>query len=1059
MDLKTIQYWHKLEHFYPYILEEQHNENIRTYYINNSDNFDKLEKDNIPAGKMVRYYEVYLGIFKVTSALEVIAEQLDAQDEFYDDSNDASCFCKLRINPDKTFDKLSFRISSFPWAISRVKNKEISIKKWDEDFQEYERSLFFELLNQKELFNYKSFHEILEKISNRIGWNIRFDSQWMRIDCVIGNKLQKTEKDEEIEDENKQVDELIKANDLLNSFYVRDLERVSDDVSKGNYGTVLEEYLNHNVRERIDIENNTEQLFKVFNPQKLPYGKWPSGHSLRSMQQVAVNIAMDKEEFSSSIFSVNGPPGTGKTTLLRDIIAANIVERAKVLCEYDKPDDAFTCDIGSVAYNGFSNNIKDIDSRLKKYGILVASNNNAAVKNITLEMPEESSIKEDYVGKYTYFNEISNQILNRETWGLCAAALGNKRNCIKFMEGFWPLKSEEDDKFDFNRYLRELHTGKNKRTAEQCVKNWENAKNNFIQVYQSVEEKYEELEECYQRLADIRNLSKEKKKIETEYEKQINTYTQLSGRKGECDKEFLELNRLLEKYSIQKQEIQEHTAFFTIKYFFKAKHELIQQYKCIEEDIVNVLKQKLVVRNEIEKIESSLKNILVQKNKLEEQIMKYNQQISECKEKTEQLVKKYNMILPDEEFLHNLTGMNTEEFRDEAQNIAPWNGEDLNKLRETLFLEAMNLHKAFIENSFQMRIQLDAFNKILRENLDNIASKTFSGILFQSFMLVVPVISTTFASVGRFLKNIGKEEFGLLLIDEAGQALPQSAVGAIWRSQRAIVVGDPLQIEPVITIHDRTIAFLKRYFDQTDFIASKETSVQSLADESNRYVGIRSIEGKEFNIGSPLLVHGRCQRKIFDIANRIAYNDKMIFATKISEDTNCIWIDVKGKGENKHFVSAQIEEVLPLIIKKFKEAWQKADDNIPSLFIISPFRSVRVGIIKYLRENDFLYHKLCKQEDSICKKAVHSWIYSNIGTIHTFQGKEAETVIICLGVGSGDRGNGAVEWASNKPNILNVAVTRAKNDLYIVGDESKWASRKYFSDAYRICGKNKSKEI
>ena len=34
-----------------------------------------------------------------------------------------------------------------------------------------------------------------------------------------------------------------------------------------------------------------------------------------------------------------------------------------------------------------------------------------------------------------------------------------------------------------------------------------------------------------------------------------------------------------------------------------------------------------------------------------------------------------------------------------------------------------------------------------------------------------------------------------------------------------IAVGDPLQIEPVVTIHDKTIEFLKNYYKQSAFIA------------------------------------------------------------------------------------------------------------------------------------------------------------------------------------------------------------------------------------------------
>lgn len=52
----------------------------------------------------------------------------------------------------------------------------------------------------------------------------------------------------------------------------------------------------------------------------------------------------------------------------------------------------------------------------------------------------------------------------------------------------------------------------------------------------------------------------------------------------------------------------------------------------------------------------------------------------------------------------------------------------------------------------------------------------------------------------RFLKHIGKEELGTLIIDEAGQATPYSALGVLWRAKKAIIVGDPLHVEPVVTV-------------------------------------------------------------------------------------------------------------------------------------------------------------------------------------------------------------------------------------------------------------------
>lgn len=54
---------------------------------------------------------------------------------------------------------------------------------------------------------------------------------------------------------------------------------------------------------------------------------------------------------------------------------------------------------------------------------------------------------------------------------------------------------------------------------------------------------------------------------------------------------------------------------------------------------------------------------------------------------------------------------------------------------------------------------------------------------FATLSLLVPVVSTTFAAVSQFLKYIGEGEMGTLVIDESGQATPQSALGALWRNK------------------------------------------------------------------------------------------------------------------------------------------------------------------------------------------------------------------------------------------------------------------------------------
>ncbi|MGI4800983.1 MAG: AAA domain-containing protein, partial [Janthinobacterium lividum] len=99
------------------------------------------------------------------------------------------------------------------------------------------------------------------------------------------------------------------------------------------------------------------------------------------------------------------------------------------------------------------------------------------------------------------------------------------------------------------------------------------------------------------------------------------------------------------------------------------------------------------------------------------------------------------------------------------------------------------------------------------------------------FFLLVPVVSTTFASIGRMFPGVGAGEIGWLLIDEAGQAPPQAAVGALWRARRAVVIGDPLQIRPVVTTPPRTtrLIFSSNGADPIVWAAPTQ-SAQTLAD-------------------------------------------------------------------------------------------------------------------------------------------------------------------------------------------------------------------------------------
>ena len=101
--------------------------------------------------------------------------------------------------------------------------------------------------------------------------------------------------------------------------------------------------------------------------------------------------------------------------------------------------------------------------------------------------------------------------------------------------------------------------------------------------------------------------------------------------------------------------------------------------------------------------------------------------------------------------------------------------------------------------------------------------------------LIFPVVSTTFASFKSMYQGVPKDFIDYLFIDEAGQAVPQAAVGALYRSRKVVAVGDPIQIEPVVTLESHLIDNIRKSYNIPERLLSKEASVQSVADNANKY--------------------------------------------------------------------------------------------------------------------------------------------------------------------------------------------------------------------------------
>jgi hypothetical protein len=236
---------------------------------------------------------------------------------------------------------------------------------------------------------------------------------------------------------------------LLNSFFLRDLEAAANHFGRNTATANLQRYLGVVPPEkRRDLLHDSGALASVVAPGRFAPARWPGPdrHPLVLLQQAAVNVALRELE-QSGILAVNGPPGTGKTTLLRDIVAGLVTERARAMADFEDPADAFTHSGAKLRAGTAWIHLYTVDSRIRGFEMVVASSNNRAVENVSAELPELKAIAAD-AADLRYFTTLSDALRDRETWGLIAAVLGNAANRSSFRRVFW-----WDDDVGLSRYL------------------------------------------------------------------------------------------------------------------------------------------------------------------------------------------------------------------------------------------------------------------------------------------------------------------------------------------------------------------------------------------------------------------------------------------------------------------------------------------------------------------------------------------------------------------------------------------------------------------------------
>lgn len=817
--------------------------------------------------------------------------------------------------------------------------------------------------------------------------------------------------------------------EISNSMIADDLINIAQEVEFKDNNSALMYYLNNNYEKldsenlRVDVVNDKKTVAQSFNPALFPNSAWPisNGNSLVLSQQFAVNRIFDDLTHSNGIFSVNGPPGTGKTTLLKDVIANIIYLRACAIYEFrDNPQDAFRT-IGNITHKFSSQGEKPIFGLhpiIEGHEIVVASANNGAVQNITNELPLLNEIDTRYHESMKYFSEIATNVNGSPSWGMISATLGNKKNNYNFVNQF--LLNNYDDEGESTRSIFEFL--KNPRYFDEKVMIWKEACLNFKMKRDRVEFYKSQLAGLFECLHNYKENIKLHEEIKREYSEYLTKHGKikedLAAKRMDLEKIQLELEKELRK----KEKI--------AKGGFINKLSTGSVDMIALEDLIDSLKDKIVdMKHEISDKSIDLREHEKQTRELYNAYTSHKGMMEKIKEVVKQHGDKINPSIPNEKFWQ--ADDNT------IQKLSPWINKKFQEARFEMFIASLDLHKSFIvENSEKIHSNLRSLKEVLEGDFQE--KDIYSQSILKTLFLIVPVVSTTFHSLGKVFQSMNKESIGWLLIDEAGQATPQSPVGGLFRSKRAIFVGDPLQVEPVVQVEDKLSEVLleKNYISKS--WNSCKFSAQQIADRNNIWGTYFGIGEHRIWVGAPLRVHRRCENPMFAISNKIAYDNRMIYGksgvhkpAKIEQILGqSTWFDIESEAtKDSHFVKKEAELLMKMLQKICKS--DEFKNKLPSVYIISPFRSVAHETMKFLNKTKKTWAPAGVSESDII-----IWLNRSIGTIHAFQGKEADTVFLILG------GNiskpGAIVWVCEEPNILNVATTRAKNSFYIIGNSKIW---------------------
>lgn len=317
---------------------------------------------------------------------------------------------------------------------------------------------------------------------------------------------------------------------------------------------------------------------------------------------------------------------------------------------------------------------------------------------------------------------------------------------------------------------------------------------------------------------------------------------------------------------------------------------------------------------------------------------------------------------------------------------------------------------------------------------------------FRRWCMLTPCLVMTAHSLPKHFRFISKSQEGdefisnflfnfidLMIMDEAGQVAPHVGSAIFALANKAVVVGDVYQIEPVSKISKGAdFANSIRLGLGAMWVESEPHSPHliSAPSGSSPQGSLMRLAQMATTVVSPntenepgifLSEHRRCRAEIVEYCNRLVYQNSLIC---LRAEPNIepplrplMWAHVRGtatKVGGSRANESEAQSVVQWIIdnsKTWQQHYKKPLEDIVA--VVTPFKP-QAKLIK---------NKLFQYGSQFAKLTV--------GTVHSLQGAE-KSIVIFSPTYNADSVKSM--FFDQKPNMLNVAVSRAKDSFVVIGD-------------------------